>query len=44
MAGTIQVKRSANTATPTTLEFGELAWASNGQVFTLVEKEVIHLI
>ena len=32
MAGTIQVKRSANTATPTTLEFGELAWASNGQV------------
>jgi len=32
MAGTIQVKRSANTATPTTLEFGELAWSSNGQV------------
>ena len=29
MAGTIQVKRSANTATPTTLEFGELAWSSN---------------
>ena len=32
MAGTIQVKRSANTATPTTLEFGELAWSSNGQI------------
>jgi len=32
MAGTIQVKRSANTATPTALEFGELAWSSNGQV------------
>ena len=32
MAGTIQIKRSANTASPTTLEFGELAWASNGQV------------
>ena len=32
MAGTIQVKRSANTATPTALEFGELAWSSKGQV------------
>ena len=32
MAGTIQVKRSANTATPTALEFGELAWSSNGQI------------
>mgnify|MGYP003677205477 FL=1 len=32
MAGTIQVKRSANTATPSVLEFGELAWSSNGQV------------
>ena len=32
MAGTIQVKRSANTASPTALEFGELAWSSNGQV------------
>jgi len=32
MAGTIQVKRSANTSAPTALEFGELAWASNGQV------------
>ena len=30
MAGTIQTKRSANTATPSTLEFGELAWSSNG--------------
>ena len=30
MAGTIQIKRSANTATPTTLEFGELAFSSNG--------------
>ncbi len=30
MAGTIQIKRSANTATPTTLEFGEVAWSSNG--------------
>ena len=27
MAGTIQIKRSANTATPSTLEFGELAWS-----------------
>ena len=32
MSGTIQVKRSANTSAPTALEFGELAWASNGQV------------
>ena len=24
MAGTIQIKRSANTATPSTLEFGEV--------------------
>ena len=32
MSGTIQVKRSANTSAPTVLEFGELAWASNGQV------------
>ena len=32
MAGTIQVKRSANTATPTTLNMGELAWSSNGDV------------
>ena len=30
MAGTIQIKRSANTATPSTLEFGEVAWSSNG--------------
>ena len=40
MAGTIQIKRSANTATPTTLEFGELAWASNGQVLYL---SLIHI-
>ena len=31
MAGTIQIKRSANTATPSTLEFGEVAWSSNSQ-------------
>jgi hypothetical protein len=30
MAGTIQIKRSANTATPSTLDFGEVAWSSNG--------------
>ena len=35
MAGTIQIKRSANTATPTALEFGELAWSSNGQVLSI---------
>ena len=35
MAGTIQVKRSANTANPSTLEFGELAWSSNGQILTI---------
>lgn len=28
----IQIKRSTNTATPTTLEFGELAWSGNGDV------------
>ena len=39
MAGTIQVKRSANTATPTTLEFGELAWSSNGQVLHIGREE-----
>ena len=35
MAGTIQIKRSANTADPSTLEFGELAWSSNGQILTI---------
>ena len=35
MAGTIQIKRSANTANPSTLEFGELAWSSNGQILTI---------
>jgi hypothetical protein len=35
MAGTIQIKRSANTAAPSTLEFGELAWSSNGQILTI---------
>ena len=35
MAGTMQIKRSANTATPTALEFGELAWSSNGQVLSI---------
>jgi hypothetical protein len=35
MAGTIQIKRSANTATPTTLEFGELAWSSNSQTISI---------
>jgi len=28
----IQIKRSANTATPTSLEVGELAWSSNSEV------------
>ena len=28
----IQIKRSTNTATPTTLEIGELAWSGNGDV------------
>ena len=35
MAGTIQIKRSANTATPTALEFGELAWSSNSQTISI---------
>jgi hypothetical protein len=35
MAGTIQIKRSANTATPTALEFGELAWSSNSQTISV---------
>ena len=35
MAGTIQIKRSANTANPSTLDFGELAWSSNGQILSI---------
>ena len=39
MAGTIQIKRSSNTATPTTLEFGELAWSSNGQTLSIGQED-----
>jgi len=39
MAGTIQVKRSANTATPSTLEFGEIAWSSNGGTLHIGREE-----
>ena len=39
MAGTIQIKRSSNTATPTTLEFGELAWSSNGQPLSIGQED-----
>ena len=39
MAGTIQIKRSATTANPSTLEFGELAWSSNGQILTIGREE-----
>jgi len=39
MAGTIQIKRSANTATPSTLEFGELAWSSNGGTLHIGREE-----
>ena len=39
MAGTIQIKRSANTATPSTLEFGEVAWSSNGGTLHIGREE-----
>jgi len=39
MAGTIQIKRSANTATPSTLEFGEIAWSSNGGTLHIGREE-----
>jgi hypothetical protein len=39
MAGTIQIKRSANTATPSTLEFGELAWSSNSGTISIGREE-----
>ena len=35
MAGTIQIKRSSNTATPTVLDFGELAWSSNSGTISI---------
>lgn len=35
MAGTIQIKRSASTATPSALDFGELAWSSNSQTISI---------
>ena len=39
MAGTIQIKRSANTATPSTLDFGEVAWSSNGGTLHIGREE-----
>ena len=39
MAGTIQIKRSANTATPSTLEFGEVEWSSNGGTLHIGREE-----
>ena len=40
MAGTIQIKRSANTATPSALDFGELAWSSNSQTISIGREDV----